>query len=75
MIVNSLRTIAILIISLSAFLTRAETVPLIIQTGPGGLNHKYALELESTLTQIIGAPVVVEFKPGGQGLVGAQALA
>lgn len=63
--------VASLFVMLSAF---ADPVPLIIQTGPGGLNHKYALELEPVLTQIIGSPVVIEFKPGGQGLVGAQAL-
>ena len=69
------RIFAGIFISLSVSLTNAQSVPLIIQTAPGGLNHKYALELESVLSQIVGAPIVIEFKPGGQGLVGAQALA
>ena len=75
MTANLLRIIATFIISLSAFTIHAETIPLIIQTGPGGLNHKYALELEPVLSKILDTPVVIEFKPGGQGLVGAQALA
>jgi tripartite-type tricarboxylate transporter receptor subunit TctC len=69
------RIFAGIFISLSVSLTHAQSVPLIIQTAPGGLNHKYALELELVLSQIVGAPIVIEFKPGGQGLVGAQALA
>lgn len=69
--IKLLCTIASLFVALSSF---ADTVPLIIQTGPGGLNHKYALELQPVLSRIIGETVVIEFKPGGQGLVGAQAL-
>lgn len=50
------------------------TVPLIIQTGPGGMYHKIALELQPELSKILNSTVVVEFKPGGQGIVGAQTL-
>jgi tripartite-type tricarboxylate transporter receptor subunit TctC len=70
-----LRIFAGIFISLSVSISYAQSVPLIIQTAPGGLNHKYALELESVLSQIVSGPIVIEFKPGGQGLVGAQALA
>jgi tripartite-type tricarboxylate transporter receptor subunit TctC len=75
MTLNLFRTIATFVLSLSVFSSYADTVPLIIQTGPGGLNHKYALELEPVLTKILDAPVIIEFKPGGQGIVGARALA
>lgn len=70
-----LRKIATLIITLAMASSYAEPVPLIIQTGPGGLNHKYALELEPVLSKILKETVIIEFRPGGQGLVGAQALA
>ena len=69
------RIIAGLAVLLCMQLSNAQPIPLVIQTAPGGLNHKYALELENVISQIAGAPIVIEFKPGAQGLVGAQYLA
>lgn len=62
---------------LSSFLisaVAADTTALIIQTGPGGLAHKYAMDIEPVLSKILGTPIIVEFKPGAQGEVGAAAL-
>jgi tripartite-type tricarboxylate transporter receptor subunit TctC len=64
----------ILLAFLPLFVFAGQPVSLIIQTGPGGLNHKYALEFAPVLGKILDAPIVVEFKPGGNGIVGARAL-
>jgi tripartite-type tricarboxylate transporter receptor subunit TctC len=58
-----------------SFIAFAQPVPVIIQTGPGGLNHKYVLALEPALTHALGNQIQIEFKPGGQGVVGAKSLA
>lgn len=70
-----LRIIASTLLWCSFGLSYANPVALIVPTGPGGLNHKYALELEPILSKLLEQPVVIEFRPGGQGLVGAQTLA
>lgn len=70
------RAAGIIIIAMfSSFIAVAQPVPVIIQTGPGGLNHKYVLALEPALSLALGNQIQIEFKPGGQGLVGAKALA
>lgn len=70
-----LRIITSIFFLFSFGLSYANPVALIVPTGPGGLNHKYALELEPILSKLLDRPVVIEFRPGGQGLVGAQTLA
>jgi tripartite-type tricarboxylate transporter receptor subunit TctC len=52
-----------------------DTVTLVIPTGPGGLNHKYALELEPVFSKLLDKTVVIDFKPGANGLVAAQHVA
>lgn len=53
----------------------AEIVPLILPVSPGGLVHRYANELQPGLSAALGATIVQEFKPGGDGQVGAKYLA
>lgn len=54
--------------------TASTEIPLSISTGPGGSYHKYAIAMQPLLSQWLGQTVVVEFKPGGNGLVAANAL-
>ena len=51
-----------------------DYMPLVIQNGPGGLNHKYAMELVPEFSAILKSNIVIEFKPGGNGAVGASTL-
>lgn len=51
------------------------TTPLLISTSPGGLFHKFSLDLAPELSKILNSTVVIEPRPGGNGLVAAQALA
>lgn len=51
-----------------------EVTTLILPVGPGGLVHRYAIELEKFLEKEVG-PVVFDFKPGAQGAVAAASLA
>lgn len=69
------RIVASIFFFFSIGLSHAGPVALIVPTGPGGLNHKYALELEPILSKLLDQQIVIEFHPGAQGLVGAQALA
>ena len=49
-------------------------IPLSISTGPGGSYHKYAIAMQPLLREWLHQTVVVEFKPGGNGVVAAHAL-
>lgn len=53
----------------------SATTPLLISTSPGGLFHKFSLDLEPELSKMLNSPVVIDPRPGGNGLVAAQALA
>lgn len=57
-----------------SFSIYAQTTALIVPSGAGGLYHKYALEFTPVLSSILKKNVVLEFHPGAQGLVAAQAL-
>lgn len=52
----------------------AETTTLLVPTAPGGLIHRYAIELSPILGKTLGTSIVPEFKIGAQGLVAAQTL-
>lgn len=53
----------------------AESTTLILPVAVGGLVNKYAQLLEPVFSQALNSPIVIEFKPGAQGLIGARALA
>lgn len=69
------KLLSILIFAMSCAVVHAGSTDLILPVGPGGLLHKYAIELQPILSKITGAVVVLDFKPGARGLVGAKALA
>ena len=77
---KKLLTISVLSLCLSLITGPVQSQPkskeviLIINSGPGGLMHRYAMELQPELSNILGRPVVIEFKPGGNGTVAARAL-
>ena len=50
------------------------TTPLLISTSPGGLFHKFSLDLEPELSKILNSTVVIDPRPGGNGMVAAQTL-
>ena len=52
-----------------------DTLTLVVPTSPGGLIHKVGLALQSELSQLFKKEVVIEFKPGAQGTVGAKYVA
>lgn len=54
--------------------TFAENTTLILPVAVGGLVNKYAQLLQPVLSEAIDSPIVIEFKPGAQGLIGARAL-
>lgn len=64
-----------IIMAVSVLVQAEPVVPLIVPSGPGGLFHTYSAEFEPMLSAILDKNVVIEFHPGGQGLVGAQILA
>lgn len=51
-----------------------STVPLIVPYAPGGAIGSIAEELKPHLSKILESTVIIEFKPGGQGMIGTQAL-
>jgi tripartite-type tricarboxylate transporter receptor subunit TctC len=53
----------------------AEVTTMILPVSVGGLVNRYALLLEPVLSKSLDSPIVLDFKPGAQGLVGARALA
>jgi len=62
----------LLIISFSCFAKQPTT--LILPVGPGGLVHKYVLEMQPFFNDFFGN-VIIDFKPGAEGSIGASTLA
>lgn len=61
-------------ILLSFSASSADTTKLILPVGVGGLIHKYALDIEPILSKELNSTIVMDFKPGANGIVGARAL-
>lgn len=51
---------------------RQDTVNLVLFSSPGSSTHTYALSLLSSISSAINKNVVIEFKPGAEGLIAAQ---
>jgi tripartite-type tricarboxylate transporter receptor subunit TctC len=76
-------SIGLLIALSSAFPASAQTAPpptsaplrLVVPLAPGGPSDQAARLLAKALSPLLGQDVVVENRPGGNGAVGAQALA
>jgi tripartite-type tricarboxylate transporter receptor subunit TctC len=62
----------ILILSNNAF---AEKITILIHSAPGGLSHRYALELQPIISKVTGVDVNIDIKPGGDGYIAARYLA
>ena len=56
-------------------LSHSQTVTMIIPVNAGGLIHRYAVEFQPVLSEIIGQKIALEFRPGAQGEIAAQTLA
>jgi tripartite-type tricarboxylate transporter receptor subunit TctC len=67
------RLLLSLLIFFSSICSAKQPTVLILPVGPGGLVHKYALEMQSFFNEFFGN-VIIEFKPGAQGSIGASAL-
>jgi tripartite-type tricarboxylate transporter receptor subunit TctC len=50
------------------------TTTLIVPAAPGGVINRYAIEMQTVLSEILNDIVVLEFKPGAQGYVAAKSL-
>lgn len=53
----------------------AQSLTLLLPVSPGGVVHRYSNELIPAIENATGRNVIVEFKPGAAGLVGAKSLA
>jgi tripartite-type tricarboxylate transporter receptor subunit TctC len=51
-----------------------ESIELIIASGPGGAVHRYALQIQPVLENALHKNVVLNFKPGGNGIIAAREL-
>ena len=76
---NHLRRVCLATLALAPLLGRAQTasskpVKLIVPYAPGGLPDSVARWVSVGLGERLGQPVVVENKPGGNGVVAYQAL-
>lgn len=60
-----------ILVSLNA---QADTTRLILPVGVGGLIHKYALDIEPFISKELDSTIIMEFKPGANGIIGARAL-
>ena len=60
---------------LDVFKQNSKTVAIILPAAAGGLMHKYTLELQAELGKILNKTITIEFKPGGDGVVAAMAVA
>lgn len=71
-----MKYIYILLISLllSISLSANATTTLIVPAGAGGLLHRYAIEIQPLLSEILEDTVVIQVKPGADGLIGAKYL-
>ena len=53
----------------------AENTTMILPVAAGGLINRYAILMEPVLSKGLNSSVIIDFKPGAQGLIGARALA
>ena len=53
----------------------AENTTRILPVAAGGLINRYAILMEPVLSKGLNSSVIIDFKPGAQGLIGARALA
>ena len=53
----------------------AGNTTMILPVAAGGLIHRYAILMEPVLSKGLNSSVIMDFKPGAQGLIGARALA
>lgn len=51
-----------------------ESIELLIASGPGGSVHRYALQIQPILENALNKNVVLNFKPGGNGIIAAREL-
>ncbi len=51
-----------------------ESIELIIASAPGGSVHRYALQIQPVLENALNRNVVLNFKPGGNGIIAAREL-
>jgi|LakMenE01Jun11ns_1017448.scaffolds.fasta_scaffold9954696_5 tripartite-type tricarboxylate transporter receptor subunit TctC len=51
-----------------------ESIELLIASGPGGSVHRYALQIQPILENALNRNVVLNFKPGGNGIIAAREL-
>jgi tripartite-type tricarboxylate transporter receptor subunit TctC len=67
--------LAVLLSVTATFACAEQTTRVVIGGGPGGLVHRYYLELAPVLGKILGTSVVVDFKPGAGGQIAAELVA
>lgn len=68
------RILFFILFSLFSVAHAKESVELIIASSPGGSVHRYALHIQPALEKALGKNVVINFKPGGNGLIAAREL-
>lgn len=67
--------IAIAVFLSSLACNAQPTTSLVIPSGVGGVVHRYANELAPAFSKMLGSTVVLDFKPGGAGIVAAKHVA
>jgi len=55
--------------------TEGKSVTLVVGRGPGGSHDQHARIISSTISNYLGAPMVVDLRSGGSGAVGAEIVA
>ncbi len=51
-----------------------DNVELIVASSPGGSVHKYALAIQPIIEKALNKNVIINFKPGGNGIIAAREL-